>query len=279
MPQVNPTITFDFSGLAGVATASLPASDGCTVTGSTVVCPITVNPDELQDLADFTVTVTSVVGAANGATGTFLAKAAGDNDTNSPDTGSTAHITVSDAVEFDTDGQVPNQQVDPGDAASSPLTFANLGSQAAPGVQIVFGVTHGFVPQTFDNCLYAPWNEENGTYVACTVHGTIPANQQLKVHGGFNGTIAADSATIARIDAYLYVTAATTPTSPPANLFPGLTFAARPASGHNLTLDAEPIDERFPAAASRAPPRCSRSTRPTTSLPLAPISSAMSARP
>jgi len=239
-PYSNAVVTFDFAGLADVATASMPAHYGCTTSGTTAVCPIPDSADDSGQNYDFDITVTSVASATNGATGSLSIAATADNaDSEGPNT---TDVTISDAPELDTNSDSADQNASPGDAVTMPLDLANLGSEAAPGVQIIFDVSHGIAPATYDNCIYASWTGDNGTSVACTIPGAIAVNHQATLHGGFKGTIVADSATFARIDAYLSTTSATSPTAPTGGDWTGVTFAARPHAGQSLTLDAETND-------------------------------------
>jgi hypothetical protein len=237
-PYTNGTVTFDLSGLAGVATATAP--DHCVTSGTTVTCPLPDVAAGKQKTLTFDVDVTSTSAAADGASGTITASTSADGVTTE---NSSATVTVKDAAELDADNdEVADGKVKPGDAVSMPLDLANLGSESAPGVQIVFDVSHGIDPAAYDNCLYAPWKGDNGTFVACTIHGTLPVNQQFRLHGGFDGQIVADSATFARTDAFMSITSATAPAAPTGSDYDGATFVHRAASGHNLTLDAVSTD-------------------------------------
>jgi hypothetical protein len=241
-PFTNATVTFDFSGLAGVASATIDAGSHCTVSGMTASCPVADVSDGDQQDPTYKIAVVSDAKAVDGAKGSMSVTASADGLNSVPDT-LTTDVVISDSSQLATSSTSPDEaSANPGDPVSEPVSLANMGSKPAAGVEMVFEMSHGIVPNTYDNCLYANWSAIDGTYVACTIPGTIAAEQQMKLAVPFQGKISADAATFVRDDLVIDETNALTPTPPDSADFPGVTFVARPASGHVLSLVPEALD-------------------------------------
>src|ERR1700754_3767058 len=76
-PATTGTVTFDFTGLAGVATATLAAKYDCTTAAAQTTCPVS-KADTSDSDQSFQVTVTSTATAVANSTGSFTASASVD---------------------------------------------------------------------------------------------------------------------------------------------------------------------------------------------------------
>ncbi|MDG4836189.1 hypothetical protein O7631_06645 [Micromonospora sp. WMMD967] len=179
---IQPRVTVDLTGLAGVANASFPS--WCVTEGTSVTCPMpsTANPDEFgSTTGDVPVTFRAAPGAADGATGTLAYTTFGEQT--EPNTGQ-ALVTVRtgpdllDMVNEDVAG------VDVGDSYAMPVAVVNAGDQPAVDLRLTFRFPVGLVPASYRNCRYGT-DQALGTRVACTVRGTFAPGQRHELRGGF----------------------------------------------------------------------------------------------
>jgi hypothetical protein len=242
-PLTAPTLTVDLSTLDGVASATFGA--GCTVTSDVATCigPDVTGSDDSLDV-DIPATLTPLAGATGGT------KVSLPTTVSAPGIdpiGGTVDITFVDGPDLNAVNPPTHAAVNLGDSVAEEPIITNYGDQAANGLILDFFVAHGIDPGSYDNCQYAPWPEDLGTFVACDVTGDIAPGASVVVDG-FQGTIRSDSAKFTRSDM------AYDPAGAPRNLFPaGTTFAPRPTSGHQLTIGSAPAGQSAPSTVLENP--------------------------
>lgn len=173
------TLTFDLSGIAGVADVAFDGesnSADCKVTGTKAVCEDWGIWPGLQGAADLL--VTAAQGSEDGDTGTIKVTGEAEGATFTP---FTTRITVGgpDLVMR----QLPfEQELDPGDEQQAPITFTNRGSRAADGVLLTLMYSRGLdIPQRYSNCEYT--EDDPGvpgigwTMALCSVEGAFEAGE------------------------------------------------------------------------------------------------------
>ncbi|WP_432111640.1 peptidase [Streptomyces sp. YPW6] len=170
------TLTFDLSGVAGVADVEFEGEGNpdCEVTGTKAVCEdwgIWPGLDGAVDLF-----VTAADGSENGDTGTITVTGEADGATFTP---FTTRLTVGgpdlvmERLPFRT-------ELTPGEKQQAPITFANRGTRDADGVLLTLRYSRGLdIPQRYSNCEYtvdAPDQPDFGSTTAlCSVEGAFEA--------------------------------------------------------------------------------------------------------
>ena len=189
----NVKVTVDLSEIAGIATALFPdPSSSCTVSGATATCLL---PDSPTTNSDGTIGLIPLklvpdTGAVDGAHASITTTISGDGSASQ-----TYHVpvTVAHGPDLVIASPVSQQNVKPGDKAAMSFSTSNLGSETADGLLLAFDFTHGFVPDTFDNCQY-----EEDTFVDGTVAVCLFDSESLAINASFNvnftGKIAPDAA-------------------------------------------------------------------------------------
>ncbi|MFJ9638184.1 peptidase [Streptomyces sp. NPDC101178] len=170
------TLTFDLSGVAGVADVAFDGESGpeCEVTGAKAVCEDWGVWPGLQGAADLVVTAAD--GSEDGDTGTITVTGEADGVTFTP---FTTRLTVGgpDLVMK----QLPfRTQLTPGEKQQAPITFANRGTRDADGVLLTLRYSRGLdIPQRYSNCEYTvddPAQPDFGwTTALCSVPGAFEA--------------------------------------------------------------------------------------------------------
>lgn len=195
----NPVVTFDFTGIDGIATPSFPdPTSNCTVTGTSATCTLADVADGQYLDATIPLKLVPASGAKAGVKASISISASADGvDTDTE----AAKVLVADGPDLVVPNTVvPDQKVKPGDHVDMPFQVGNLGSEPAKSVLLFFELSHGVQPDAYENCLYAPWPEDNGTIVLCDIEVTLNPGDGVSVDPGLTGVIAADSATFARSD-------------------------------------------------------------------------------
>ncbi|MBT2424552.1 peptidase [Streptomyces sp. ISL-112] len=170
------TLTFDLSGVAGVADVAFDGESGpeCEVTGAKAVCEDWGVWPGLQGAADLIVTAAD--GSEDGATGTITVTGEANGAAFTP---FTTRLTVGGPdlvmkpLPFRT-------ELTPGDKQQAPITFANRGTRDADGVLLTMRYSRGLdIPQRYSNCEYTvddPDQPDFGwTTALCSVEGAFEA--------------------------------------------------------------------------------------------------------
>ncbi|MFH8372964.1 peptidase [Streptomyces cyaneofuscatus] len=170
------TLTFDLSGVAGVADVTFDGESGpeCKVTGTKAVCEDWGVWPGLQGAADLIVTAAD--GSEDGDTGTITVTGEAQGATFTP---FTTRLTVGgpDLVMK----QLPfRSELTPGEKQQAPITFANRGTRDADGVLLTLRYSRGLhIPQRYSNCEYTkddPAQPDFGwTTALCSVAGAFEA--------------------------------------------------------------------------------------------------------
>lgn len=148
----NLTLTFDTSGLAGVATIDVPDSD-CTASGTEVVCTelfptdLTVDPVSLFDVA-----IAAEPGAVAGDTGTVVLTAAA---TGAEPGSHTAAVTIGAPVDLVASDNA-SLTASVGETLPLPWTVRNAGTEPAAGVALLISSHIGVSQRQYSNCVYYP---------------------------------------------------------------------------------------------------------------------------
>ncbi|PWR15045.1 hypothetical protein DKT69_13065 [Micromonospora sicca] len=178
----NPRVTFDLSGLTGVATATFP--DWCVTDAAAVTCPMppTATPDEFGALnGTLPVVLRAVTGAADGATGTIGYTALADGvDGWAQQATVTVHAgpDVIDLVDEYVSGAAT------GDQLAMPVSVLSAGDQPADDLQITLRFPVGVEPAAYRNCRYGA-GDQLSTIVVCTVGGELTPGARYEIPGGF----------------------------------------------------------------------------------------------
>lgn len=171
------TLTFDLSGIAGVADVAFDGESGgaeCEVTGAKAVCEDRGIRPGSRPAAELL--VTAAEGSQAGDTGTIRVIGEAEGATFTP---FTTRLTVGGPdlvmhrLSFD-------QELNPGDEQQAPITFTNRGSRDADGVLLTLMYTRGLdIPQRYANCEYTvdgPGAPGIGwTTALCAVEGAFEA--------------------------------------------------------------------------------------------------------
>ncbi|MFI7289282.1 peptidase [Streptomyces anulatus] len=171
------TLTFDLSGIDGVADVAFDGESGsadCEVTGTKAVCEDRGIWPGSQLAADLL--VTAAEGSEAGDTGTIRVTGEAEGATFTP---FTTRLTVGgpDLVME----QLPfDQELNPGDEQQAPITFANRGSRDADGVLLTLMYSRGLdIPQRYANCEYTVDDPDvpgiGWTTALCSVEGVFEA--------------------------------------------------------------------------------------------------------
>ncbi|MEI7033061.1 peptidase [Streptomyces pratensis] len=169
------TLTFDLSGVAGVADVRVDGeatSADCETTGTKLVCEDWGLWPGLQGVADLV--ATAAKGSEDGDSGTITVTGEAEGVTFTP---FTTRLTVGgpDLVME----QLPfDQELNPGDRQQAPITFHNRGSRAADGVLLTLMYSRGLdIPQRYSNCEYTEDGtaepDFGSTTVLCSVEGSF----------------------------------------------------------------------------------------------------------
>ncbi|MFI1527860.1 peptidase [Streptomyces griseus] len=166
------TVTFDLSGLAGVADAAVGESADCEVTGARAVCTDRGIRPGLRGIGDLL--LTAAEGSEEGDTGTITVTGRSKGATFTP---FTTEVTVGgpDLVME----ELPfKERTKPGDKQQAPITFTNRGTRDAEGVLLGLVYSRGLdIPERYSNCAYT--EDDTGprgsgrTTVLCSVPGSF----------------------------------------------------------------------------------------------------------
>ncbi|PWR12884.1 hypothetical protein DKT68_02085 [Micromonospora acroterricola] len=180
-----PRVTLDLTGLAGVATATFPAS--CVTEGTSVTCPMPSSAtDEFGTLTGTVpVVLRAAPGAADGATGTIGYTPLGEQ---TEAYARQAVVTVRsgpDLLDL-VDEYVSGAQV--GESRSVPVAVVNAGDQPAVDLRVTLRFPVGLVPASYRNCRYGT-DQVLATVMVCTVRGTFAPGQRHELRHGLATTL------------------------------------------------------------------------------------------
>ncbi|WP_446217852.1 hypothetical protein [Micromonospora sp. IBHARD004] len=230
----NPRVTFDLSGLTGVATATFP--DWCVTDVGAVTCPMppTATPDEFGTLnGTLPIVLKAVTGAADGTTGTIGYTALADGvDGWAQQATVTVHAgpDVIDLVDEYVSGAAT------GDQLAMPVSVISAGDQPADDVRITFRFPVGLEPAAYRNCRYGA-GDQLSTIVVCAVGGELNPGARYEVPGGFETTVGSAAVGDKRI------TQSVAPADTAGPLPEGVVFTRRDADQSlRLRQVGEPLD-------------------------------------
>ncbi|MFI5835181.1 hypothetical protein ACIA5A_16060 [Micromonospora sp. NPDC051300] len=184
---VNPRVTLDLSGLAGVATATTPT--WCHRTSDTsVTCP--APPDATTDefgtvTATVPIVLRSVGGASDGATGTIGWSIVADGVDGEAQQATVTVRTGPDAVDL-VDEYVDGTAA--GDHLAVPVTLVSAGDQPVTGLRATFRFPVGLEPAAYRNCRYGTGGQLD-TIVVCHFGRELAPGRRYEVPGGFPTTV------------------------------------------------------------------------------------------
>jgi hypothetical protein len=223
---VNPRLTIDVSGLAGVATVDTPAD--CTA-GTTIICALPSMVDHTWD--PFPITLHPVPGAPVGASGMLEVTASGDNVA---DDQSTAQVTLADGVDLVMTADYPVLNVQTEKRLTVPVTVANAGTKSAVGIELLFIFDPGVMPNGYTNCEYADVDRLH--LVLCDFPDIVAPGKAFALLDGFGATPLASAAKSQRID--IFAQAADEASVAPSSV----KLSAKPHSTKTLRLAAAAAD-------------------------------------
>ncbi|MFD0024993.1 peptidase [Streptomyces sp. NPDC058382] len=169
------TVTFDLSGIEGVADAVFGEQGGadCAITGTTGVCHdsgISPGTNPLPELR-----VTAAKGSEEGDSGTIRVTGTADGADFTP-FATRIGVGGPDLVME----RVPlKQELDPGETQPVPLAFANHGTRAADGVLLTLMYTRGVeFTERYQNCEYTEGDADRGVSVRTTALCSVPGSYE-----------------------------------------------------------------------------------------------------
>ncbi|QGV78997.1 peptidase [Streptomyces ficellus] len=166
------TVTFDLSGLTGVADVRFgeTGSSHCTITGTTGTCTDAFGvPPGRSSVAELE--LTAAKGAEPGATGDLDVTGKAEGATF---TAFTSRVTVG-GPDLVMHPLALKGDVEPGQVQDAPLSFTNAGTADADGVRLTLRSTHGLgYTQRYANCDYAT-GTRGWTEAVCDFPGTFEA--------------------------------------------------------------------------------------------------------
>ncbi|MFD3971322.1 peptidase [Streptomyces cyaneofuscatus] len=168
------TVTFDLSGIAGVADAAVEDTSDCEVTGAKAVCTDQGIRAGLRGIDDLL--LTAAEGSEEGDTGTIRVTGQSQGATFTP---FTTRVTVGGA-DLVMEELPFKERTTVGDRQKAPITFTNRGTRAADGVLLGLVYSRGLdIPERYSNCEYAeggPGSRGAGwTTALCSVDGSFEA--------------------------------------------------------------------------------------------------------
>lgn len=176
------TVTFDLTGIAGVAVASFARTGGtdCEVTGPTAVCHghgLGPGRNTLTELE-----LSAAEGSSTGDSGTIGATGTADGATFA----AFSTKVVIGGPDLVMERLPLKQKLNPGDTQPVPVTFTNSGTRAADGVVLTLMYSRGldFV-ERYANCAYSEGETGSGfpagTIARCSVPGMYEAGATYRL--------------------------------------------------------------------------------------------------
>ncbi|MFJ3323691.1 peptidase [Streptomyces griseus] len=170
------TVTFDLSGIAGVADTEVKDTSDCTITGTKAVCKDYGIWAGLRGIDDLL--LSAAEGSEVGDSGTITVTGQSKGATFTP---FTTKVTIGgpDLIME----QLPfKEQTNPGDKQQAPITFTNRGTRAADGVLLSLVYSRGLdIPERYSNCEYTeddPASRGIGwTTALCSVEGSFEVGE------------------------------------------------------------------------------------------------------
>ncbi|WP_200208853.1 hypothetical protein [Micromonospora coerulea] len=230
----NPRVTFDLTGLTGVATAAFP--DWCATDAAAVTCPMppSATPDEFGTLnGTLPIVLRAVTGAADGATGAISYTVLADGvDGWAQQAAVTVHAGP-DAVDV-VDEYVTGTAT--GDRLAMPVGLISAGDRPVDDLRVTLRFPVGLEPAAYRNCRYGA-GDQLSTIVVCTIGGELAPGARYEVPGGFATTVGPAALGDKRI------TQTVAPADTAGLLPAGVTFTRRDADQSlRLRQVGEPVD-------------------------------------
>ncbi|MFY1697229.1 MULTISPECIES: hypothetical protein [unclassified Solwaraspora] len=178
---VDPLVTVDVSGLAGVVDVEFPAQ--CTVDADTVTCELDLFDADPYGSFVMPIGLAAASGADVGDSGqiSWTATAA-----NAGARSGSATITLGDGPDLVvTTGDEDLGLVAPGESVAVPIEGYNAGNQPTDGLQLTIDVTSSEFGQ-YDNCVYTSYPLSN--YAVCDIALELEPGDGFEIVDGFEVT-------------------------------------------------------------------------------------------
>ncbi|WP_326550910.1 hypothetical protein [Micromonospora sp. NBC_01813] len=178
---VDPVVTVDVSGLAGVVDVEFPSQ--CTADSDTVTCELDLFDADPYGSFVMPIGLAAASGADVGdsATISWTATAA-----NASDNSGSATITLGDGPDLVvTSGGEDLGLLPPGQPVAVPIDGYNAGNQAIDGLQLTIDVTASEFGQ-YDNCVYTSYPLSN--YAVCDIPLALEPGDGFEIVDGFEVT-------------------------------------------------------------------------------------------
>lgn len=180
------TVTFDVSGLAGVA--DVKALVDCDESVTSITCPLPSGPDFFDVVIPLELQAVDGVAASAKGTLSFTTKA-----TNVEPTTNSATITIANGIDLVVlSGEQEIDSAKPGDVLKpDPVDFYNAGNESAAGFTLTVGFDSGLVPDQYENCDYS--TDRHRVTMVCSFDGPVAPGDEMSV-SGLEITVAPDAA-------------------------------------------------------------------------------------
>ncbi|NUK86988.1 peptidase [Streptomyces lunaelactis] len=231
------TVSFDFSGLAGIADVRFGETGGsdCTITGTTGICTDYGIRPGLNGVAELE--VSAAKGSKLGATGDIKVTGTAEGAT------FTSHVTKVTVGGPDlVMKRLPlKADLTPGEVQPAPLSFANTGTSAADGILLTVIYSRGMeLTQRYSNCEYSEGGEPfvgSWTTALCTFEGSYEAGAVYEL----DKPLGIRATERAYFDSFIYRVNEDSPQERTAQRG-GRTYT--PGSGPALTVTKKPVSAR-----------------------------------
>lgn len=179
---INPVVTIDVSGLAGVVDVEFP--EQCVAASGTVTCELDLF--DAGPYGSFTMPIGFVAasGASVGDGATISWTADADNARANP---GSATITLGDGPDLVvTSGDEDFGLVPPGQPVAVPIEGYNAGNQPVSGLQLFVNASAMELGQ-YDNCAYTTYPEDS--YAVCDIDLELAPGEGFEIVDGFEVTL------------------------------------------------------------------------------------------
>ncbi|WFE22993.1 hypothetical protein O7621_06625 [Solwaraspora sp. WMMD937] len=178
---VDPLVTVDVSGLAGVVDVEFPSR--CTADVGTVTCELDLFDAGPYGSFVMPIGLAAASGADVGDSGQISWTASAANARDNP---GSARITLGDGPDLVvTSGGEDLGLVAPGETVAVPIDGYNAGNQPTDGLQLIFSGTAMELTR-YDNCSYTTFPDDS--YAVCDIDLELAPGEGFEIVGGFEVT-------------------------------------------------------------------------------------------